>query len=169
MQFEPGNYLGRIQDYGILEAKEQGKYDQVFIEFEVIGRFDPTTGQLQECPPAVRTYYKSTHPNSVDWLLDDLKSLGYDKPSFRYLDPEVEGAVNWYGKEVAVTCDCGKSKDDTPREQWSLTRGRTRKKAKAETVARLDARLADNLKKTFGRGAQPAAPLTAANTTDETF
>ena len=36
----------------------------------------------------MRTYYKSTHPKSVDWLLDDLKFLGYDRPSFRYLDPE---------------------------------------------------------------------------------
>jgi hypothetical protein len=168
VQFDPGKYLGRIKDYGILEAEEAGKYDQVFIEFEVAGRFDPATGLLQECPPGLRTYFKSTHPNSIDWLLGDLKSLGYDKPSFRFLDPEVEGAVDWFGKEVEVACDHGTSRDGTPREQWSIFRERTRRKAKVETLARLDARLADKLAKAFG-AQQPAAPLTAPNTSDETF
>ena len=32
-------YRGRIVDYGILAAREDGRYDQVFIEFEVIGRY----------------------------------------------------------------------------------------------------------------------------------
>jgi hypothetical protein len=169
MQLESGRYRGRIKDYGILEAKEQDKYDQVFIEFEVIGRYDRATGELEACPPAVRTYYKSTHPNSVDWLLSDLKSLGYDKPSFRYLDPEVEGAVDWFGKEIDVACGPGTSQDGTPREQWSLARARSRKKVKAETLARLDARCAANLQKAFGGAQQPAAPLTVPTPSDDTF
>jgi hypothetical protein len=169
VRIEPGKYLGRITDYGILEATEAGKYDQVFIEFDVIGRYDPATGQLQGCPPEARTYYKSTHPNSVDWLIADLKILGYDKPSFRFLDPEVEGAVDWFKKEVAFTCDHDTSMDGTLRERWLISRGRTRKKAKAEALARLDARLADKLKKAFGGAAPPAAPLTAPDTTDEPF
>jgi hypothetical protein len=140
----------------------------VFIDFEVIGRYDQATGKLEECPPAVRTYYKSTHPNSLDWLLGDLKFLGYDKPSFRYLDPEVVGAVDWFGKEVDLYCDL-KTRDGTPREQWSLFRERSRKKAKAETLARLDARCADKLQKAFGDAQRPAAPPTIPNTSDDTF
>jgi hypothetical protein len=169
MPFESGKYRGRIKDYGILEAQDQDTYDQVFIEFEVFGRYESATGKLEECPPTVRTYYKSTHPNSLGWLLSDLKFLGYDKPSFRYLDPEVVGAVNWFDKEIDVACDLGTSRDGTPREQWSLVRERSRKKAKAETLARLDARCADKLQKAFGGAQRPAAPPTVPNTSDDTF
>jgi hypothetical protein len=167
MRYEEGKYLGHIHDYGILEAAEEGKYDQLFIEFEIRGRYDSVTGKLLECPPGKRTYYRSTHPNSEDWLLSDLKLLGYDRPSFGYLNPEVEGAVDWFGREVVFACRHDTSRGGRPREQWSLARERTRKKATAETLARLDARLADKLQKAFGALPPPAAPLTAPNTGDE--
>jgi hypothetical protein len=168
--FEPGKYLGNIKDYGVLEAKDEGKYEQVFIEFEVVGRYDPATGELRECPPALRTYFRSTHPNSVDWLLGDLKSLGYDKPSLRHLDPEAEGAVNWFGKKVDFTCEHDASRDGTPREQWSIARERARKKkAAAATLARLDARLADKLEKAFGNGQPAPGPAVTSPADDQVF
>jgi hypothetical protein len=167
MRFEPGKYRGRIRDYGVIMAVDEGKYDQVTIDFDVIGRYDLANDQLQDCPVAVRTYYKSTHPNSLEYLLLDLKFLGYDKPSFRYLDPEVEGAVDWFGKEVDVTCEI-ESWNGNSREQWSILRGQPRQKADAESLARLDARCADKLKKAFG-ASQPAAPLTTPNTSTEMF
>jgi hypothetical protein len=164
-----GKYQGRITCYGIIPAESVDKYDKVFVEFELVGRYDPATGHLESCPAIRQTYYKSTHPNSLDWLISDMKSLGYDKPSFRFLDPEVEGAVNWFGRLIDVVCEHGTGMNGQPREQWSLNRERTRKKATAETVARLDARCAAALEKAFG-GATAAAPaLVEINTSDETF
>jgi hypothetical protein len=137
MLMATGRFLGKIRDCGFLEARSEGKHPQCFVTFDVLARIDAASGALIGVPSATRTYYKSTHPKSVAWLIADLKAIGYDKESFRFLDPEVEGAVNLFGREIEVTCT-HEVYQGVERERWSITGGEARVKAGAATIARLD-------------------------------
>jgi hypothetical protein len=164
--YECGKYHARITDYGITEASTGTQ--QVFIAFDLIGRFDPASGQLVGCQPAERTYYKAITPKTIDWVLSDLKTVGFDKDSLKYLDPEVPGAVNLFGKEIDVVCD-HETYNGSLRERWSIQRERNRKKVGHHELSQLDVQFSDQLKKAFGDGKPSVAPPVAANTSNESF
>src|SRR5436305_14882406 len=102
MQIEQGNYRGRIGDYGVYQSTAGQQHPPVFVTSGLTGRYDPATGELGPCPPETRTYTKAITSKTIDWVLADLKAIGFDRDGFRYLDPEVPGAVNLFDKEVDV-------------------------------------------------------------------
>jgi hypothetical protein len=168
MPFEPGDYRGRIVDYGVYQSTVGQQHPTVFVTFDVIGRYDPGTDELGSCPPGTRTYSKAITPKTIDWVLADLRAVGFDKDGFTYLDPEVPGAVNLFDREIDVVCD-HESYDGSVRERWSIYREPARKRVARGDLEQLDAQFADKLRKAFGGAPQPAAPLTERNDTDETF
>jgi|SRR5579864_1935783 len=168
MQIEQGKYRGKIRDYGVFHSTAGNQHPTVFVTFETIGQYDPSTGQIVECPRVTRTYNKAITPNTIDWLLSDLKAIGYDRDSFTYLDPEVPGAVNLFGRELDVVCE-HESYEGAVRERWSIYREPSRKKLAPEELAQLDAQYAPRLKKASGNDTSVAAPAPVSNTSDELF
>src|SRR5690348_12077334 len=104
MAMDPGKYRGRITDYGVTQSQAGQQLPTVFISFELIGQYDPATGDLMECPPENRSYFKSITAKTIGWLLADLKAIGYDRPGLEFLDPEVPGAVDLFGREIDAVC-----------------------------------------------------------------
>jgi hypothetical protein len=105
MLLDPGKYRGRIRDYGVTQSQAGQQHPTVFITFELLGQYDPTTGELGPCPTTSRTYYKAVTEKTIGWLLADLKAIGYDRPGLEYLDPEAPGAADLFEREIDVACE----------------------------------------------------------------
>jgi hypothetical protein len=163
---EQGRYRGRIVKYGVTRSQTGKKHPTVFIQFALIGRYDLSRGQLVQCPEAERTYFKAVTPNTIDWLVADLKAIGYDKPGLEYLDPDVPGAVNLFGVEIDVDCDYD-DYDGRDRERWSIHREPNREKLHRDELATLDAEFADTFKRILGAGKSTVAPAVSQMNTDE--
>ena len=168
MLLDKGRYRGRISDYGVYQSTAGQQHPTVFVSVELTGRYDPATGQLVPCPAETRTYFKAITEKTIDWVLSDLKAIGYDKDGFKYLDPEVPGAVDLFGKEIDVACD-HETYEDAVRERWSIHREPTRKKVRRGELDRLDAQFTDHLRKAFADGKPAAAPVALPGTADEPF
>ncbi len=162
--YDIGKYRGKVIDYGIMPGTDS-KNPQVFIEFELLGRYGPT-GELAPCLPGRRTYFKAVTPNTVNWLIEDLKTLGYDRDGLKFLDPSVIGAADLYGHEADLLCE-HEVWQGNARERWSIFRDRHRERANADELAALDARYADEFHRAFGGTTPPSPPLTVPNTSDE--
>jgi len=157
MTIEPARYRGRITDYGVEQSQAGQQHPTIFITSELVGQYDPATGELLPCPAASRTYYKAITPKTIGWLLADLKAIGYDKPGLEYLDPEVPGAADLFGREVDLVCE-HETYDGQVRERWSIHRERTREKIGREGLARLDALYGDQIRRALGAGVSPRLP-----------
>ena len=160
MTIEPGKYRSRITDYGVTQSQGGQQHPTVFISFELIGQYDPETGELQPCDPETRSYFKAITPKTINWLLADLKAIGYDRPGLEYLDPEVPGAADLFGREIDVACE-HEIYDGRARERWSIHRERTREKIGREGLARLDAQYGDQIRRVLGVGDASVDPTPA--------
>jgi hypothetical protein len=165
MLIEIGNYRGRIVDYGVYQSTAGQQHPTVFVTVELLGRYGDNTAELIPCPVEKRTYEKAITPKTIDWVLADLKAIGYDQNSFQYFDPEVPGAANLFGREIDVDCNHEVYEGKT-RERLSIHRAPSRKKLRREALAALDAQYADTLRRAFG-GAKPSVAPASAPDADE--
>jgi hypothetical protein len=164
MTIEMGKYRARVTDYGVTRSTGGQQHPTVFVTGKLTGRVG-ADGEVIPCPPETRTYTKAITPKTIDWLISDLKEIGYDRPGFKYLDPEVPGAVDLFDREITMVCD-HESYEGSTRERWSIFREPARKKVARDELDRLDARFADELRKGFGPG-KPAAEPESGPDSDE--
>ena len=122
--FEQGTYLGRINKWGLSAAKTGTP--QFFVTFTPLGRVDPSkpddTENLIACEDWERTIFRAITENTIDFVVRDLKALGYSKDTFDQLDPEHKDAHSFADMEIRVTCKHeeyqGKNK-----ERWDFAFG----------------------------------------------
>jgi hypothetical protein len=164
MMLESARYLGRIKDYGIYQSTAGEQHRTVFIACELKGRYE-ADGELVPCPPEQRTYFKAITKKTIAWLLADLKSIGYDRAGFQYLDPEVPDAVDLFDRGIDLVCDHETYQGST-RERWSNFRKPTLEKLDRNELRRLDSEFEDELRRAFGPG-KPATELSPGADSDE--
>jgi hypothetical protein len=164
MPLDPGRYRGRIRDYGVTQSQSGQQLPTVFVAFDLIGQYDPTTGELRTCPAGTRTYYKGISPKTIGWLLADLKQIGFDQPGLEYLDPETPGAANLFDREIDVVCEHETYEGQT-RERSSIYREQRRERIRRDDLARIDVQYADQIKRVLGttQSAEPAPAVTEVN------
>jgi hypothetical protein len=162
-----GRYCGSIREYGVTQSQAGQQHPTVFITFELIGRYNPTTGELEACPAISRSYFKAITPKTIGWLLADLKAIGYDRPSLEYLDPETPGAANLFDVEIEVDCE-HETYEGQVRERWSIHREQRRERIRRDALARLDMQYADQIKRVLGsaQGALPPPAMAETNNED---
>jgi hypothetical protein len=164
MPLEPGRYRGRIRDYGVTQSQAGQQLLTVFITFDLIVQYDPTTGEWRSCPVCTRTYYKGISPKTIGWLLADLRQIGFDKPGLEYLDPETPDAADLFDREIDVVCEHETYEGQT-RERWSIHREQRRERVRRDELARLDTQHAEQIKRVLGttQSAAPAPAVTDVN------
>jgi hypothetical protein len=165
MTLEPGRYRGRIRDYGVEQSQAGQQHPTVFIAFDLVGQYDPTTGELLSCPTANRTYFKAITNKTIGWLLADLKSIGFTQ-GFEYFDPETPGAADLFDREIDVVCE-QESYDGQTRERWSIYRERTRERVRRDVLASLDAQYGDQIKRILGTDAGELNPPPVAEVNND--
>jgi hypothetical protein len=155
-----GKYRARIEDYGVIEAPYGQQHLTAYVTFRLIGYYNPTTGALESCPDETREYRKAFTDNTIKWLLGDIKAIGYDREALTYFDPEVEGAVDLFGREIVVRCE-HKTYNGQTREEWSISQAPRPKRVDRSVLAELDDRFRDQIKKILGPQ-KPAPPVPPA-------
>jgi hypothetical protein len=168
MQFVKGKYRVRIEDYGVFQSVKGQQHPTVFVRFTLVGVYNPTTGEVDECPAEAGEYTKAITDKTIDWVLSDLKAIGYDGVKLEQFDPEAPGAANLFGREIDVVCE-PETYEGKTRERWSIYREPQRKKMGRDALARLDGVYADKIRKVLGDGQPKAAPAPVAPNDDKPF
>jgi hypothetical protein len=166
MVIDQGRYRGVVEDYGVFRSTAGQQHPWAFVRFRLEARYNEATGQWAGCATESREYAKAITDKTIDWVLADLKQVGYTGDGLRQFDPEAPGAVNLFGREIEVVCEHETYRDST-RESWSVYR-EPRRRVGADVLAALDARYADKLRRTLGKD-KPAPVVTAAPNNDDPF
>lgn len=149
--FQEGYYLAKITKWGLSKNKNTGN-SQVIFSFVPTGREEK--GELVDCPSYERSIFRVITENTIDFLVTDLKNLGYTPDTFDALDPAHPQAFNFEGIEVKVRCVHEDYKGET-KEKWQFAWGQEIKPLERKEVSQLNAMFGSRLK---AAGAAAAAP-----------
>jgi hypothetical protein len=147
LTYENGQrYWGKITSNKMGKAKTGTA--QFILQFEIVGKINPADpdGDLLTCPTGERTVFRAITDKTIDWVLKDLEQLGFQGESFRLLDMDEPGGVNFQNRELAFFCEHKYGNDQKLREQWGISSGH--KPLVIEPMEAKEIRALDNL---FGR------------------
>lgn len=99
-----------------------------------------------------RTCYVYLSEKTMEFAVRDIKSLGFDKNSLRYLDPKIAGFHDFVGQSVQMYCK-HEMYDGKTREKWNISNP-TALEVKPVEASKL--RDLDNL---FGRALKASGPV----------
>ena len=166
MQAE-GLYRGKVKDWGITKA-QTGRF-QHYLLFEITEQavnddnVDDGFEKLEK--PFLRKIFKAMTPKTRDWLLTDLRSLGYDRKALTAtaIAPNNDDSYDFKDKQGVVECSHEVYKG-VNKERWQVCTRKSSLKLTGEDLSQLDqifaaAEEADN----FDPFAEPAEePVTVA-------
>lgn len=150
--YKPGRYRGRMNRVTLGASNDKGT-TQIAFEFTPIGMHG--ADGLETCAADPRTIFRYLKDTTIDFVIQDLAALGYDRESFAEIDSDHTNAFPWAGIEF----DCRLKYEEykgKEKERWEFARGmQTGKPIEDKTIRELDAKYGAYLK---GRsnGSQPA-------------
>jgi hypothetical protein len=153
--FGEGRYTVQISDQALGEA--QTGTPQFILKFTVLERVHDD-GDTEAVRNYDRTYYKAITERTIEYLTQDLKTLGFEGSSLRDLDPSSPNFYSLKGRQVEMYCTHEDRNSET-QERWSVAF--TKKDSKPIEAKRLDSaklRALDNL---FGKHLKGLAPKAA--------
>jgi hypothetical protein len=118
--YDEGPYWGKIIRQAMGETRNGNP--QFVLTFEVVGKVDPTdpTGELISCKKYERSVFRVITEKTMPYFVEDLEVLEFTKPSFKFLDPNVDGFVDFSGREMEFYCS-HKEYEGQLREQWGIS------------------------------------------------
>lgn len=120
--YESGRYACKVTDQAMGEASTGNP--QFVLRFKVMGLVDPSdpTRFIPAQQQYERTFYRTITEKTIEYFVEDLKTLGFSGDSFKKLDPNTDGFHDFRGADVDMWCA---HEDDTSggsREKWSVAR-----------------------------------------------
>ena len=165
--YEVGRYWAKLAKTALSEASTGTA--QLVITFDVQGRIDPANpdGELLPCQNYERSIFRAITEKTINWLMEDLQTLGFEGTSFQQLDPQDQKFIDLKGVEFEVYCN-HKTWQGISKEDWSLAGsggGPPIKPLDAEAVRKLDALFGKRLKegKKYSEPVAPTAKPVGAN------
>jgi hypothetical protein len=116
-KLRPGFYVAHVQNWGLAQSKTKGTPQ--FTLAVVLTNFKGPGGKLEECPSLTRTIYRAITEKTIEYFVNDLKALGYDRDNFDDLDPASPNAFDFEGKEVEVRLKY-EQYEGQEQERWEL-------------------------------------------------
>jgi hypothetical protein len=158
--YAKGRYVGKILNQAL--SKASTGTPQLVIRFKVMGVPDPKdpTAYIPDPQQYERTLYRALTEGTMQYVIEDLKTLGFTGESFRLLDPSTPNFYDMTGMDVDFYCNHETGQDGGMREKWGLARAPS--EFKVETLEPAKMRELDNLfgkqlKEAFKPAAQPKA------------
>ena len=145
--YAPGRYWGRITHQKVGETKKGDA--QLILQFLVRGRINPADPEGELLPVAgelERTIFRTINDNTIDWIVQDLDTLGWYGQHWRDFDEGSSAFVSIVGSEHVFRCDHD-TYEGTTREKWSVA-------GDGLVVKPLDDSQAKQLEALFGRHLQ---------------
>jgi hypothetical protein len=154
--YEQGAYVAEVTGQAL--GKAGTGTPQLVLRFKVIGKPDPHDAtNYQSVQEYERTMFQAITLNTINFVLEGLKQLGYTDASFGPLDPSHPNHHSFVGKQIEVYCKHERDLSSNIRERWQLSRG-----APALKVDPLDSKGVRELDSLFGRalkGVATTAPV----------
>lgn len=140
--YKEGNYWVRVVGQSFGFTKNDNPELKLEIEVEQGG---PTR--------YIRFYFSE---KAAPISIRQLQELGFDKPSFRYLDPSTEGYHDFTGVEFDAYCKF-EEYDGKVVERWAKSMVEEKKSIDSEAIRKLDSMFGQYLPKKKAAPAKPAA------------
>tara|TARA_R110000803_G_scaffold205530_2_gene272256 strand:+ start:4669 stop:5379 length:711 start_codon:yes stop_codon:yes gene_type:complete len=154
--YAQGRYWGKVTEQALGNSKDKGT-PEIAIRFTIQGRVNPADpdpqAPLLACPINDRTVYLYITTKTADFVIRDLRNLGYRSDGFSALAPGSPNHESLVGKETEFICTHESYKGES-RERWSV--GFERKPLESK----MDAKEMKQLDAMFGK-AFKATPSTA--------
>lgn len=173
--YAKGRYVCEILNQAL--GKAGTGTPQLAIQFKVLGTPDPkdSTSYTIDAHQYERTMFKSITEKTIQYVIEDLKTLGVSIQSLRQLDPSTPGFVDLRGKVTDFFCNHEAGQDGGMREKWGVARAASEFKVEALDPAKmreLDNLFGKHLKEAFkpvaqARPPQPVAVSAGATITDD--
>lgn len=166
--YQPGRYKGVVAAQAMSETKTGNT--QFVLTIDLLGFCDPSQpDSLTRVPPGQRSVFRVITDKTIDYVLEDLKYLGYDKPTFGPLDPSHPQHHSFKGQEVDLIC-AHEEYNEQMQEKWSLSRGGGLNLKPLDNAAlrKLDALYGAKLKANAAPTSKSAPTRQKANTEAET-
>lgn len=152
--YEPGAYVGEVVEQGIAKAKSTGT-PQFVLRVRVIGKVDPKDASgYQPVTENERSIYRAITDKTVEYLMEDLKALGFTGASFAELQPGHLHHQSFVGNQIDLYCKHEPDLNGQMRERWNIDRG-------APKIESLDAKGMRELDSMFGKHLRAANPTPA--------
>lgn len=119
LTYQPGKHMGRITKWGM--GKTKNGNPQLFFSAEIIGKLN-ADGSLASCPQFERTVFRVITDKTIEYIVEDLKNLGYPHETFDQLDPSAPNAHSFAGLQVPLTCKHDTYEGKT-NEKWEFAFG----------------------------------------------
>lgn len=166
--YAQARYRGRIVSQALSESSTGNT--QFVLTFDVLGVYDPTQPEaLLTTTPGQRSIFRSITEKTIEYFLEDLKYLGFDKGTFGALDPASQNHHSFVGQEIDALCS-HEEYNGAQKERWQLSRGGgglTLKPVDSKAVRSLDALFGAKLKQNAAPSAKKPAKQQAANPESE--
>jgi hypothetical protein len=146
--YEEGNYLGQVMSQAMTKAKTGTP--QFVLRFKVLTYADGSSVPRQY----ERTMYRSITDKTMEYVKQDLETLGFKGTSLRQLDPNQGDFQDLSGIEVELYCKHEEGQDGELREKWMLSR----QSSKAIEGDPVDGGTYRQLDVLFGANARGATP-----------
>lgn len=172
-QYQRGSYWVKIthQEFG-----EKGKNGTpcLTLDIAIAGQVNPMDrgGDLLACPTGNRRIDIYLTEGTMEFAVEQLRHIGFDKPSLKYLDPAVDGYHNFVGKDIEAYCKLEPYNGTDQKhqgkefEKWSISLPREREPVKplaTSKLSKLDTLFGAELKKqgvtTTRKTAKKAEPV----------
>jgi len=98
-----------------------------------------------------RTIYRAITPKTMQYVVKDLKAIGYDRDSFKHFDVHADDFVDLRGRSIKVFCRHEPDRSGELRERWGIV---TERDFEVEPVSDADIRKLDAL---YGKSLKPLA------------
>lgn len=173
--YESGRYACKITSQAMGEAGTGNP--QFVLRFKVMGLVDP--GDPSRYIPAPqqfeRTFYRTITEKTIEYFVEDLRTLGFTGKSFKELDPATDDFHDFRGSDVDMWCAHEDDSKGGQREKWSIARQVGEFEVKpidSKKLRELDNLFGKHLKNLKGEpkpqaAPQPAAAMASAEITDE--
>lgn len=145
--YNQGLYLGTVVSQAMSETSNGNP--QFVLTFNVVGKVDQTQPDtILSCQEGQRSVFMVFTEKTIDFSLEALKSIGFYKPSFSFLDPSRPDHQSFVGKEIEVWC-AHKPYENELREKWTISNGGgglNLKPIQSATMRKLDSMFGGKLK-----------------------
>jgi hypothetical protein len=167
IQFDEGRYWVKVLSQALGKSKKKGT-PEFALRVLVMGRVNPEQpdGDLLPCNKAERTIYLYITEGTAEYVIRDLERIGFDKPSFKFLDPNNEHFHDFAGSEFEAFCD-HEEYEGKQNEKWRFAKPRGQSDVaplEASEVRKLDSLFGKQLSKVGKKnGSPPKAEKPAAS------
>lgn len=123
-QYNEGRYWVKVLAQAFGKSKNKGT-PEFSLRVLVLGIVDPEKpdGDLLQCPKNERTIYLYITENTAEYVLRDLERIGFDKSSFKFLNPANEFFHDFKDQEFEAFCEHEEYQGER-KEKWRFSKPR---------------------------------------------